>query len=835
MVETVDNDTPVCVYLTLKTPRYSLLKMIICSTTHTSRQDICEKMATTQNGRRDIGENMAEMRHEELKKLDRELRNNNRSPWIALPFLSTTYDGLGSAFSFIAAVAALGLSIPLPPLYGVGLLVGSIYFIVKLQSTRSNIAVQKKRLKVIEQNIITDYNYEYWRSVMPSVIINNNLQDTRTFVNSHSAENIAIYLGNYYRRICRLEEELNHFEAVSNNPELAAQLESTCRKISAIRARLERHISGEGSQFKNPRLTQMLNTACGKQLATVVEAPIPSLGQQFWINLRKYYKSVLSGAATAAGLTVIIVTSALTTATLTILFPWSLIGIGILAVIGGYVGYHIDKRWDRKHKDNLDLISAGELALNNKKRLMNLLVETHATNGQMQALIEKLRTARGAVFKRNQHILQRPKPASSPEQINLEYQAEECVEVQALRRQSHAKRYIADHLLPIFLAIRTGLGDASSLLAGVLLVGLSLPPLWPARIIAMVMLTVYVGFKIYNNRIKHQGELIKVNDLNLIITPEKYQYWEAELHELGPENAVLYVKRNTSENILTDLIAQYRQLQDTLRRFTTLENYEDYRLTQQVLLQIHGEVYLGLRAHAAALHNKEHANRLFGITEPLPEAPAELEPAAAGSKLKQFAQATGRLLLNNGKDIFKGFSLGAVIALTVFTLISTTALVGFLPWSAIIIIGAGLAGIGIKLAIRHGIKAGRSHHLNTIESASQSIKDKEQLMDLLIKTKRATAQVTDMITKCASQNAAEDRADSPEHALRPAPTPQPKAPSKAFAQALKPVQADNTVTPFWKKPQAKSSEAAERMNYKEDARLLDDDGFNNTNPSNDLF
>jgi hypothetical protein len=833
MVETVDNDTQVCFYIALKTPRYSLSKMIICTTTHNSRQDICQNMTTRHNSRREIDENVAELRHIELKKLDRELRKNNRSPLIAMPFLSTTYDGLGSAFSFIAAVAALGLSIPLAPLYGVGLLVGFVYFIVKVQSTRNNIEVQKKRAKVVEEKIITDKDYEYWGSIMSSVRINNNLQDTRTFVNSHTAENIANYLGNYYKRICTLEEELYHFESSSNNPEIAAQLASTRRKISGIRARLDRHIIAEGSQFKNPKLTRMLNTACGKPLAPVVDAPSPSVGQQFWTNLRKYYKSVLSGAATAAGLTVIIVTSALTTATLTILFPWSLIGIGILAVTGGYLGYHIDKRWDRKHKDNLDLISAADLALNNKKRLMNLLVETHDANDQIHASIKKLRASKGAVFKRNPHILHRPKAAASQEQVNLEYQAEDYLEVQELRRQSHVKRYIADHLLPIFLAIRTGLGDASNLLAGILLVGLSLPPLWPARIIAMTMLVVYVGFKIYNNRTKHQGELTKVNDLNLIITPEKYQYWEAELHDLGHENALHYVKRNTAENILIDVIAQYRQLQDTLRCFTDLENHENFPRTRLVLLQIHGDVFLDLRAHAAALNNKEHANRLLVITEPLPEAPPELPVAVSGSKLKQLALATGRLLLNNGKDIFKGFSLGAVIALTVFTLISTTALVGFLPWSALIIVGSGFAGIGIKLAIRHGIKAGRSHHLNTIESASQSIKDKEQLMDLLIKTKRANEQATDLITKCATQNAANDREYSPDHGLRPILTPQAKVPTNAFADASKAMQANDPVTPFWKQP-AHRPEAPEKYHDKENARLLADHS-DNENSRNDLF
>lgn len=687
---------------------------------------------------------MNELRHTELDVLDHQLSRSYLDPVIPIPFLSTAYDGFGSAFNIIAALTALELSIELGPVYLVALSVGLAYLFLKVRTTRQNINLHQQRASHLEDNIITEHDYHYWSSIIPKLQKDGKIMDMRTFIKTHSAEEIVMELGRYYNRVCEYSQKICSLEASNKDPVIAEALAVKRQKITAILQNLDLHFAAEWGQFTDTPLTQKLNAVCGKDLVPFVEVQAPSRLNVFWNNLRKYYKSALNGAATAAFLVGFSVASVLTTATLTALFPWSLIGLGVVCVVGAYIGYYIDKHTDRRHKSNLKLIDKAELALQNKRRLGNLFAQTHLANKDIHQIGEEIElTATTGVLQKTALPYERkslPRIRSSLPAFQDEYQ-----EVKDLRAQSQTKRYAADYLLASILAIRTGLSIVTNIFAGIGLMGLVLP-IFPVAIFGIGMAIISIGFHAYNNRMKHLSEVQRLSNLNNQISPTKFQYWEAKFNSLGWENSTNYMKQNVGEIILQDVIDEYAEFRQVLRRFEPLERDSAFSETKQALIQLHGRVILQLRAQAASLHNKEHADKLGRLARLEKQVPPPHLAHTESLFLRRFAQA-GRFIMDNYRDALKGFSLGSGIALTTYAFMGIS-LAATMPYSLLIVLGAGALGILVKFVIRYIIKAGRSAHLKTIDTASESITDKEKLVDSLLAIQQASQEAEKLIDDC---------------------------------------------------------------------------------------
>jgi len=687
---------------------------------------------------------MNELRHTELDVLDHQLSRSYLDPVIAIPFLSTAYDGFGSAFNIIAALTALELSIELGPVYLVAISVGLAYLLLKVRTTRHNINIHKERAARLEYSIITDYDYQYWSSIIPKLQKEGKIIDMRTFMKSHSAEEIVMELGRYYYRVTEYAQKICSLETSNKDPSITDVLAKKKQKIEALLQNLDLQFAAEWGQFSDTPLTQKLNGVCGKMLVPFDKDQSPSRLTAFWNNLRKYYKSALNGAATAAFLAGFLVASFLTTATLTALFPWSLIALGVVCLGGAYIGYYIDKHTDRRHKNNLKLIEKAQLALQNKRRLGNLLTQTHLVNKEIHQIGEEIELTAKTGHVQNIALPYERKPLprirSSLPALQDEYE-----EVKKLRTQSQIKRYTGDYFLATFLAIRTGLSIVTNIFAGIGLVGLVLP-IYPVAVIGIGMAIISIGFHAYNNRMKHLSEFQRLSSLNNQISLTKFQYWEALFNNLGWENTTNYMKQNTTEIILEDVIDEYAEFRQVLKGFASVEHDPAFNDAKKALIKLHGQLILQLRSQANSLNNKEQADKLAKILKLIKQPPAPQLVLIENPFTRVIAQA-GRFIMDNYRDALKGFSLGSGIALTTFAF-AGISLAATMPYSLLIILAAGALGILVKFVIRYIIKAGRSEHLKTIDTASQSICDKEKLVDSLLAIKQTRKEAEELITHC---------------------------------------------------------------------------------------
>lgn len=645
---------------------------------------------------------MHSLKHTELTTLEKDLDANYRDPWFSLAFLSTTYEGFGLGFSNIAAAAAWGLRIPLAPVYGIGLFTGVCYFLLKIRSTRNDRRLQQEKVLSIERSIINDEHYHYWSSKLPKFTKADQEIDLISIVNTHTTAEIADCLGHYYRTV----------------PQGSAQ-----GKL------LRSHFAAEASQFNDPLLVQRLNDACGEILAQSSPPPEISWIKKSWHHVRKYYKSSLTGAATAGGLTIFIISTALSTATTTALFPWSLVGILVITITGGVLGYKIDKYFDRKHKINLQKIADSQLTLRNKKRLMDLFVRTQS------ALLAS------PELEQSSEAVASPTTESSPSPVLLAppptLSEQNYLEVTELQQQSQLPRRAADFILPTLLVARGGFAAISNLFAGIGFAGLLLP-LTPVFIGGGLLLGLHIIFKIINNVLKHSDEAQRIINLNAQISPAKVAFWQAALPTIG--NVEQLIKNKTTAELLTVLEEHYTAFCQQLRGFES----NQISATNEELQTLHQALLSLFRAQVASLSRQDDVTKLravakYPITTKAPEDPIN----SAWNSSATFFSPIATVVMNNFKDIAQGAAFGFGVSLTAFVIVGITTLVT--STALLIACGAALGGIAIKLAIRYGIKAARYKHLATIDKAAKSISDKECLMDCLVATQAASEEAKRLI------------------------------------------------------------------------------------------
>lgn len=681
------------------------------------------------------------LRHKEVEQLESDLEGNYQDPLFSLVFMSVTYDGFGLGFNNIAASAAFGLRIPLIPLYLVGFFTGSCYLLLAVRSTLADKALQRERVLAIERSIISKNHYGYWRSTLPGFQIQDKFQDLETIVKTHSAAEIADCLGKYYQRIATKRPTID-------------QLKAGVVKDSYLHLlnQLDLHFAAEVSQFHDVTLTKRLNKACATKVVPTPDPPAPSTFQIFRTNLRKYYKSSLSGAATAGGLTIFILTTSLSTATTTALFPWSLLGILFIAIVGGIAGYKIDKHFDRKHKINLQRINTSFLAMKNTRRLLDLFSNTIETLNEIERQ-EAIDNA--APLKISPSMSNKSSPLLVAQQTDA---TTEYIEVTQLRQQSQINRRLADYFLPTLIATRTGFSAVSSLFAGIGFAGLVLP-LFPVLIIGGILLAVHIIFKIINNYLKHQRETLRTNNLNELITPQKFAYWQFRLTDFGHiEN---FVKQKTTQEIFEALSTEYIKFKAILSRFSSTSNKAADK-TKDGLITLHRELLYLYRAHADSLNNKKQANQLSKnalYAPPQVNMPSKIQ--TFWTNLVYQLTPTATTVMNNFKDVVQGAAFGFGLSVTIFAFMGVTSLATITP--IIIVAAATMVGIAIKLSIRLLIKAARKRYLNTIDGVAKSISDKEQLMDCIMATQKACEKAKSLIDECTSSHAGKpsESADAP--------------------------------------------------------------------------
>lgn len=665
---------------------------------------------------------MQNSRHKELEALKKELDGNYRDPAFSLAFISCTYEGFGVGFSNVAAAAAYGLRIPLIPIYLVGIFVGTSYLLLEIRSTLNDIELQKARLLELERKFATDSYGTYLSFSIPLFEENKKIIDITTLLQNHKVEEISYCLGQYYRQVQEKAKETEKYA-----PKRTAEILKT----------LDTKFTAEISQFNSPSLVETLSKACEKEFYTPIQNPPLSRWKRFLNNLRKYYKSALTGAATAGGVTILILTTALTKATVTALFPWSLLGILAVTIIGAIASYKIDKYLDRKrkHKTNLLIAATSHIVLKNQHRVADLFRSTIMALDELNILSKETDKASdydssNGVKTTQNGISKEEKPSLS----NLDY----C-EIAELRKQSHKIRRLSDFILPTLLLARGGFAAISSLFAGIGFAGLILP-LTPVFITGGCLLLLHIAFKIWNNWVKHQSEFQTMNDLNLQISAEKIHYWQTKFPEIKDFEQQL--KTNTNTEILQALKAEYEAFKKQLSAFEGSSNRDPQKLKR--LKAIHGELLSLYCAQIDNLNNQTLASDLAETASyvPLSTVTSEKIVTFTDKAINLFSPIT-RFLATNFKDVLQGIAFGFGLSLTIFLILGITSVVAL--EAALIVGSTALAGVVMKVAIRHGIKAYRNEHLATLESAGKSIADKETLFDCRAETRMASKRAKTII------------------------------------------------------------------------------------------
>ena len=141
-------------------------------------------------------------------------------------------------------------------------------------------------------------------------------------------------------------------------------------------------------------------------------------------------------------------------------------------------------------------------------------------------------------------------------------------------------------------------------------------------------------------------------------------------------------------------------------------------------------------AQADSLNSKELTISLANTALYSPEiTPSSGKIITFNNKVYNFISPVINFVAINFKDVVQGIAFGFGLSLTIFLILGITSIVAI---EATLIVGiTSLAGVAMKVAIRHLIKGYRNEHLATIESAGKSIADKESLWDCRAETKNA--------------------------------------------------------------------------------------------------
>ncbi len=659
-------------------------------------------------------------------------------PTGVLPELAAVYEGFGQGITNLAAAASIGLRIPLHPLYFCGGIVALIFAYLKLRETQNRVAQRREILLALLQDRQRDHHHEYWTATNLHFFYKQIKQNLPWIMDNISAEKVAERLGFFYQLLI-----------YDINEDIASEEDDRKKRLlERIKNRLTLKILAEANQFNNPELRHRLLKAANLPAPDLPSTTTLSVLKQFWFNLRKYYKSILTGAATAGGLTVIIIESSLSTATLTLLFPWSIAIILGALVIGGITGFILDKYLDRHHKNELERIATETLAEQNKKRLGNLWADFNQTLKELpqHILINIHEPFRSIVNLYPSKI--EPLPALPSLNSELEY-----VEVRALKAQSHIKRKIADFFLSTLIAARVAFGAVSTVFAGLALAGLMLG-WWPVVLIGGTMLGIHVLFRFINNAIKHQSEEAKIERLNHIISAEKISYWNFALQR---EDCEQIVKNSTPEQLLNDLRRQYEQFTAQLKVYQQDQSCAEI---MEALGALHLQLLMQYRVHADNLNNKDQLATLqrMALTSPPSSsiAPKIITPHyilwRVAQTFSSIVSGIDAFLVRNLKDIITGFAFGFGSSLTVFAYLGMTSSLLLVGWPLAVVASACLVGIGIRVAIRHGIKAFRNQRLLDIDiHGEKPIKDKEQLLDCQAATAIALEKANQLATDWLEQ------------------------------------------------------------------------------------
>lgn len=722
---------------------------------------------------------MTNLKHEELQiaknKIERSYHPKS-APEVAIPCAADAWDGLALGFTIVGLAGYFGLSVPVLPLIIGGVFVAGFFFIHKAMEMHRAKRKLLKRLRAIDESIITENHYQHWKQILPQINNGVKIYALEDYIHESSEDTILVQLAYRYRRITHYIDQ-----AIEQDIDQAR-----IQHLKSIKSRLALQIAGEVSHIDDVDTGMKINKYLGQTLVSVQKEPAKPQGKRMLDSISQYTKSVLDGVSTGANIPYTLsLVFMLTTTILTVLFPWTFLIIGVLAIAGGIIGYKLDKYYDNKAAINEERINQAERSVKIKKSYINLIVQTKFAEQEInkavqnhqhpQTIITEL--AAGYALPAGECIeakrLRNPPPSPFIRKMSKVFPS--LLTPKGRRNTRNVSRAISLTFQSL-LSGKRGFDVISDIFYGVVFttsVGLVFLPF---AIIGLAIGVCYLVNKTYRGIRKYQTMDEDISSLNSTIKPIKYTHWEHELGMLGiKQNVHTYVQQNDVEVITQQLIKEYRALDQKIQSFDRAGHFPE---AKQKLAAVKKQLQIQISIHADEMHDETRADQLrqlAGLTAE-PVKPAKSENLTRGARVKRVFKKGWAFCVENYKDLLRGFGLGTGIALTIFAAIGVTTLMSLMPYSLLIIAGAGLVGVGIKMLIRHAFKKPRWAECDAIKTARENIEDKAQIMDALVTTKRLTMETKDIIRSYAPEDDIQDlTAHSPSPKLSPIPSPTAKS------------------------------------------------------------
>ncbi len=731
---------------------------------------------------------MTALKHQELQIAQEQIESSyhpKTEPDIAIPFAADSWDGLYLGFSIVGLAGYFGLAIPVLPLIIGGVIVAAIFLINKIASTHRAKRELLTRLEQIDQNIISENHLQHWKQILPKINNGISVYSIEDYLLATNEDEILVQLAYRYRRINNYIDDAKEKLKRQNNAESLLKIE----QLNSIRSRLALQIAGEASHISDYQTAVKINKYLGQTLVNVSKEPERPHGKRIFDSVSQYTKSILDGVSTGASIPYTLsLIFMLTTTVLTMLFPWTFLIIGVLAIAGGIMGYKMDKYYDNKAAINEARIDKVEQSVRLKKTYINIIVQTKFAEQEIRQAINEpvhintLITApvAGAAFPAGECIeakrLRNPPPSRFIRKLSVLFPS---LLSQKGRRYIRNLSRAVSMIFPSLLSGKKGFDVISDIFYGIVFttsIGLAFLPF---AIFGLVIGAGYLANKIYRGVKKYQRMDEDICALGEVIKPIKYTHWEHELGLLSittfsnpkreKQNIQTYVQQNDIETISQQFIHDYNQLEQKINAFDKTTESAD---TKTKLAEIRKQLQLRVLIRADEINNSERSEQLRLLVGVAP-APVEEKNLTRKERVKLTLKKGWSYCVENYKDFLRGFGLGTGVALTIFAAVGVTSLTALMPYSLLIIVGAGLLGIGLKLLIRHVFKKPRWAERDAIDDAKNDILDKEQIMDALVTTKRFTAEANQVIAECNPKAAALEASEEETEVSSLTPSPEP--------------------------------------------------------------
>ena len=707
---------------------------------------------------------MTALKHQELQIAQNQVESSyhpKAEPNVIIPFAADMWDGLYIGFSIVGLAGYFGLAIPILPIIIGGIIVAGIFLVQKITSTHRAKVELLNRLKEIDLNIISANHLQHWQQILPKINNGVKLDTIENYLFSATEDDILVQLAYRYRRINNYIDEIKEKLKRRYSAETLVKIE----QLNSIRSRLTLQIAGEASHITDYQTAVKINKYLGETLVNVPKEADEPHGKRIFATVSQYTKSILDGVSSGASIPYTVsLMFMLTTTVLTMLFPWTFLIIGVLAIAGGIVGYKMDKYYDNKKAINEERIDKVEHALRLKKTYINLIVQTKFAEQEIRQAINESIYINTLI---------------TPPIAGAAFPAGECIEAKRLRSRppsrfvrklsvifpsllsQKGRRYTRNIyravalIFPSLLSGKKGFDVITDVFYGVVFttsVGLAFLPF---AIVGLVVGVGYLANKIYRGVKKYQTMEENICALGEVIKPIKYTHWQHELNMVNvttflnsrkeKQNLQTYVQQNDIESITQQFIHDYDQLKQKITEFFETNAFPD---ATEKLAKIREQLKQSILIRADEINDCERAHQLRQLVGVVPRPLSEEANLTRKARIKLAVKKGWGFCVENYRDFLRGFGLGTGIALTVFAAIGVTSLTALMPYSLLIIVGAGLLGIGLKLLIRHVFKKPRWAERDAIETAKSDILDKEQVMDALVNTKRFTAEVNQIIAEC---------------------------------------------------------------------------------------